>query len=112
MGHGPCQTFIESCSQGVLQTERAVIQPESSGWGPIGPRQIIAIQPLSKKFKCFFNYKLNVRTGFLDPGNMVKDRKTDFLSQILKMDGWMNGVLGHFYALSRLNWAGDNLGKY
>ena len=26
------------------------------------------------------------------------------------MDGWMNGVLGHFYALSRLNWAGDNLG--
>ena len=26
-------------------------------------------------------------------------------------DGWMNGVLGHFYALSRLNWAGDNLGN-
>ena len=26
------------------------------------------------------------------------------------LDGWMNGVLGHFYALSRLNWAGDNLG--
>ena len=26
------------------------------------------------------------------------------------MDGWMNGVSGHFYALSRLNWAGDNLG--
>ena len=25
-------------------------------------------------------------------------------------DGWMNGVLGHFFALSRLNWAGDNLG--
>ena len=25
-------------------------------------------------------------------------------------DGWMNGVLGHFYALTRLNWAGDNLG--
>ena len=24
-------------------------------------------------------------------------------------DGWMNGVLGHFYALSRLNWARDNL---
>ena len=23
----------------------------------------------------------------------------------------MNGVLGHFYALSRLNWAGDNLGQ-
>ena len=27
-----------------------------------------------------------------------------------RKDGWMNGVLGHFYALSRLNWAGDNLG--
>ena len=27
-----------------------------------------------------------------------------------ELDGWMNGVLGHFYALSRLNWAGDNLG--
>ena len=26
-----------------------------------------------------------------------------------EMDGWMNGVLGHFFALSRLNWAGDNL---
>ena len=26
------------------------------------------------------------------------------------MDGWMNGVLGYFYALSRLNWAWDNLG--
>ena len=26
------------------------------------------------------------------------------------MDGWMNVVLGHFYALSKLNWAGDNLG--
>ena len=25
------------------------------------------------------------------------------------MDGWMNSVLGHFYALSRLNWAGDHL---
>ena len=31
MGHGLCQTFIESCPQGVLQTERVVIQPESSG---------------------------------------------------------------------------------
>ena len=30
--------------------------------------------------------------------------------QMDKEDGWMNGVLGHFYALSRLNWAGDNLG--
>ena len=26
------------------------------------------------------------------------------------MDGWMNGVLGHLYALSRLNWARYNLG--
>ena len=26
-----------------------------------------------------------------------------------RQDGWMNGVLGHFFALSRLNWAGDNL---
>ena len=30
--------------------------------------------------------------------------------RIIRMDGWMDGVLGHFYALSRLNWAGDNLG--
>ena len=28
----------------------------------------------------------------------------------IEQDGWMNGVLGHFYALSRLNWARDNLG--
>ena len=53
-------------------------------WGPIGPRQIIAIQPLIKIFKCFFSYKLNVKTGFLDPDNMGKDTKSDFVSQILK----------------------------
>ena len=33
-----------------------------------------------------------------------------FNNEKSKKDGWMNGVLGHFYALSRLNWAGDNLG--
>ena len=27
-------------------------------------------------------------------------------SSTSRMDGWMNGVLGHFFALSRLNWAG------
>ena len=45
-------------------------------------RQIIAIQPLNKKFKCFFNYNFNVRTGFLGPENMGKNTKTDFLSQL------------------------------
>ena len=25
-------------------------------------------------------------------------------------DGWMNGVFGHLFALSRLNWVRDNLG--
>ena len=29
---------------------------------------------------------------------------------VMLQDGWMNCVLGHFYALSRLNWTGDNLG--
>ena len=48
------------------------------------PSKIIAMQPLIKKFKCFFNYKLNVKTGFLDPENMGKDTKSDFLSQILR----------------------------
>ena len=31
LGHSPCHRFIESCPQGVLQTIRVVIQPESSG---------------------------------------------------------------------------------
>ena len=53
-------------------------------WGPNGPQQIIAVQPLINKFKCFFNYNLNVKTGFLDPQNMGKDTKSDFLSQILR----------------------------
>ena len=53
-------------------------------WGPIGPRQIIAMQPLHNKFKCFFNYKLKVKPGFHDPENMGKDTKSDFLSQILR----------------------------
>ena len=50
----------------------------------IGPQQIIAMQPLNKKFKSFFNCKLNVRTSFLDSENMGKDTKTDFLPQILR----------------------------
>ena len=53
-------------------------------WGPIGPWQIIAMQPLNKKIKYFLNYKLNIRTGFLDPENMGKDAKTDFLSYMLR----------------------------
>ena len=53
-------------------------------WGPIGPFQIIAMQPLIKKLKCFVNYELNVKTDFLDPENMGKDTKSDFLSQILR----------------------------
>ena len=53
-------------------------------WGSIGPQQIMAKQPLIKKLKCFFSYKLNVKTGFLDPENMGKDTKSDFLSQILR----------------------------
>ena len=42
------------------------------------------MQPPNNKFKYFFNYKLNVRTGFLDHENMHKGTKTDFLSQILR----------------------------
>ena len=37
-----------------------------------------------KKFKCFLNYKLNVKPGFYDLENMGKDTKSDFLSQILR----------------------------
>ena len=46
--------------------------------------------------------------------NLVSDNVvqiyTVYITRADRMDGWMNGVLGHFYALSRLNWAGDNLG--
>ena len=45
------------------------------------PGKLIVMQPLKKSF---FNCKLNVRTGFLDPQNMGKETKIDFLSQILK----------------------------
>ena len=46
------------------------------------PAKLIAMQPLKKK-KSFFNCKINVRTGFLDPKNMGKDTKIEFLPQIL-----------------------------
>ena len=49
----------------------------------------------------FMNYGLQILMGMQTP--------MKYGLQML-MDGWMNGVLGHFYALSRLNWAGDNLG--
>ena len=35
-------------------------------------------------------------------------RDVSHISQGGWMDGWMNGYLGHFFALSRLNWAGDD----
>ena len=63
-------------------------------WGPIGPRQIIAMQPLNKKIKCFVNYKLNVRNGFVDSENMGKDTNSDFLSQI-SMKLWDIEYLAH-----------------
>ena len=51
-------------------------------WVRLDPGKLIAMQSL--KNKCFFNYKINVRTGFLDPENMSKGTKIDFLSQILR----------------------------
>ena len=45
------------------------------------PGKFIAMQPLKKSF---FSSKIDVRTGFLDPENMGKDTKIDFLSQILR----------------------------
>ena len=53
-------------------------------WGPIRPRQINCNAATLKKKKSFFSCKINVRTGFLDPENMGKDTKIDFLSQILR----------------------------
>ena len=52
------------------------------------------MQPLVKKFKCFVNYKFNVKTGFLNPENMGKDTKSDFLSQILRKL-WGTEYLAH-----------------
>ena len=47
-----------------------------------------------KKPKSFLNCKINVRTGFLDPGNKGKDTKIDFLSQISrKFYGVLNILL-------------------
>ena len=42
----------------------------------------------------------------------IQSSKQTLVNFALKIekDGWMNGVLGPLYALSRLNWAGDNLG--
>ena len=40
----------------------------------------------------------------------IKEHDNPVTSSSQKTDGSMNGVLGHFYALSRLKWAGDNLG--
>ena len=44
------------------------------------PGKLIALQLQ----KSFFNCKINVRTGFLDPKNMGKGITIDFLSQILR----------------------------
>ena len=42
----------------------------------------------------FFNYKLNVKTGFLDPEDMGRDTKADFLSHILRKL-WGTEYLAH-----------------
>ena len=45
------------------------------------PGKLIAMQPLRK---CFFTCNIHVRPGFLDPDNMGKDTKINFLSHILR----------------------------
>ena len=50
------------------------------------PGKLIAMQP--RKKKGFINWKINVRTGFLDLENMGKGTKIDFLSQILIRKLW------------------------
>ena len=51
----------------------------------VGPQQINCnAAKFKKKRKCFFNCKINVRTDFLDPKNMGKGTKIDFLSHILR----------------------------
>ena len=57
--------------------------------------------------------KLLLGHGF-DPNTCYSLHDADNVTAIdlaALWDGWMNGVLGHFYALSMLNWAGDNLGR-
>ena len=44
--------------------------------------------------RCFFNYKISVKTDFLDPENLGKDTKIDFLLQILRKL-WRTEDLGH-----------------
>ena len=51
--------------------------------GLIGLRQINCNAATSKKKK-FFSCKISVRTGFLNPENMGKDTKIEFLSQIFR----------------------------
>ena len=62
--------------------------------GPIGPGQINCNVGTFVKKQCFFNCKINVRTGFLDPGNTGKGTKSDCLSQILKKL-WGTEYLAH-----------------
>ena len=61
------------------------------------------MQPFKKK-KRFFNYTINVRTGFLDPKNMSKGTKIDFLSQILSKL-WGIEYLAHLAQTAILSFA-------
>ena len=60
------------------------------------PGKLITMQPFKRK--CFFNCKINARTGFLDPENMGKGTQIDFLSQILTLKVLVATIdaLGHF----------------
>ena len=55
-----------------------------------------------QNFNGMYNGTINVTKNF---NGQVSREYLD--NKFNWMDGWMNGVLGHFYALSRLNWAWD-----
>ena len=54
--------------------------------------------------------RMDVTEVVTNGGGMVMLQQWSLMEGEWLSYGWMNGVLGHFYALSRLNWAGDNLG--
>ena len=101
--------FFSHCCQPPLFT---VQKRQFHLWGMIN-RQILGSSTTQDRSTMHPEFNLNgVRTydlqimtvHFMSPNNQAM---SDFSDQ---KDGWMNGVLGHFYALSRLNWAGDSLG--
>ena len=108
----------ESCEERKKVTLDTVIQPHHAAESCKERKKVTldtVIQPHHAAESCKERKKVTLDTVIQPSSHEFKPRKFWYfhdthrscnLHMHKEMDGWMNGFLGHFFPLSRLNWAG------